>query len=249
MQGLPKSLEENAWTIESKGAILSMPSLKREPLQIAQPVHAPEKSSQPLLKRNRQEKTSVLGETGAVHKGKEVCSNERSAELAATGTFEEDEFFMSSSGTEGDGSKQHTNAASSPGLAGGLLYAPGQNIAEEQAKQAMSVLPHHKDSMQNVKPLGHMPSAGLATSQQPLGRLPAMGERKAVNHQGGNSKASNTRDARAFSTSRAAPAGKSSMNGGNPIKAVAKSKDAVARPVGQPLRTRAEGGRKRRKKS
>ena len=242
-------MEEDAWIIESKEATLSMPSLEREVLQSAQPTHALEKSSQPPLKRKGQQKTALLGETCAVLRST-GHSDERSAEPAATGTFEEDEFFMSSSGPEGDGSKQHTNASRPPGLAGALLCAPGQNIAEEQAKLGMvSVLPQHIDSRQKLPTHRHVSSAGLATSQLPTGRLPAVCERKAAKHQGGYSKAGNTWDARAFYRSRAAPAGISSVHTGNPVKAVAKSKDAVARPSGQPIRTRAEGGRKRRKKS
>lgn len=250
LQGLPASVADEGRAVESNEATLSTPGLEREALQSAQPIHALEKSSQPPLKRRRHEKSLSPGETSAVLKSKGVRSDERSAEPAAIGTFEEDEFFMSSSGIDDDGSEQHPNAASSPGLAGASLCAPGQNIDREQAKQAMvSVSPHHNDSRQGVKAHRPVSSAGLATSQQPPGRPPAMGRRKAVKQQGRNSKAGSDRDARALSTSRAAPAGKSSVQGAKPAKAAAKSKDAEARPSGQPVRTRAEGGRKRRKKS
>ena len=226
-----------------------MPCQEREALQLAQPVHALEKSSQPPLRRRRQQKASLLAETGAVLRSTGVRSDERSAEPAVTGTLEEDEFFMSSSGGEDDSSKQHTNAASHSGLAGALLCAPGQSAAEKQAEQAMtSVSQHHNDCRQKMKTRRHLSSAGLATSQQPLGRPPAVGNRIAVKHEGRRSKAGNTRDTR-VSSSRAAPAGKSSVHCGIPVTSVAKSKDAVARPSGQPVRTRAEGGRKRRKKS
>ena len=250
LQGLPGSVTDKEWAVELTEATLSTPGLEREALQSAQPIHALEQSSQLPLKRHRHEKSSSPGETGAVLKSKGVRSDERSAEPAAIGTFEEDEFFMSSSGTDDDGSGQHTNAASPPALVGALLCAPGQNIDQEQAKQARgSVLPHHNDSRQVVKKHRHVSSAGLATSQQPFGRPPAAGERKAVKHQGRNSKAGSNWDAKALSTSRAAPAGKSSVHSAKPVRAVAKSKDAEARPSGQPVRTRAEGGRKRRKKN
>ena len=251
LQGLPASMADEGRAVESNAATLSTPGLEREALQSAQPIHALEKSSQPPLKRRRHEKSSSPGETGAVLKSKGVRSDERGVEPAAIGTFEEDEFFMSSSGTDDDGSEQHPKAASSPGLAGALLCAPGQSIdKEQQAKQAMvSVSPHHNDSRQGVRAPRHVSSAGLATSQQPPGRRPAAGVRKAVKHQGRNSKAGSNREARALSTSKAAPAGKSSTQSAKPVKAVAKSKDAEARPSGQPVRTRAEGGRKRRKKN
>ena len=251
LQGLPTSVAGEERAVESTEATLSTPGLEREALQSAQPIHALQKSSQLPLKRHRHDKSSLPGTTGAVLKSKGVRSDGRSAEPAATGTFKEDEFFISSSGTDDDGSAQHPNAASSPGLAGALLCAPGQKMdKEQQTKQAMvSVSLHHDDRRQGVKAHRHVSSAGLATSQQPLGRLPAAGERKAVKHQSRNSKAGSNRDARALSTGRAAPAGKSSVQSAKPVKAVATSKDAEARPSGQPVRTRAEGGRKRRKKN
>ena len=251
LQGLPSSVAEEGWAVELNEATLSRPGLEREALQSAQPVHALAKSSQLPLKRHRHEKSTSPGGTGAVLKSKGVRGDERSAEPAAIGTFEEDDFFMSSSGTDDNGSEQHPNAPSPPGLAGALLCAPGQKLDEEQqTKQAMvSVSPHHNDSRQGGKAHRHVSSAGLATSQQPPGRPPAAGERTAVKHQGRNSKAGSNRDARALPTSRAAPAGKCGVHSAKPVKAVAKRKDAEARPSGQPVRTRAEGGRKRRKKS
>ena len=234
------------------------PSSKGKATQPVQHGRPASTSSQALAARARLEhadRPAHLPESGRHEAGAPGVSEDeqagaQGAALAQPDDIEEDDFFMGSSGDEDDAQKQRPESVSVPNFTDALRH--GSIAAKDLSASRKALRPApQKQSSRNARPAKGSPPPGR-TRKAPSHKQPTKAAAGPAHKP--TKRPFTERGAGRFgakSRPGVAAAGRPSI-GQRPEKAPVKRKEAPAaapaKPPGQPLRTRAEGGRKRRKK-